>query len=49
MRRALAVARAAVLGLLWFVGYWLGRIVGAACRVVLWFIGAMIRGFKDAW
>lgn len=40
--------RAAVLGLLWFVGYWIGRIVGEACRVILWFVGAAIRGFQDA-
>ena len=49
MRRALAVVRAAVLAALWFVGYWLGRVVGAVCRVVLWFVGAVMRGFRDAW
>lgn len=41
-------ARAAVLGLLYLVCYWLGRIAGAACRLVLWCVAAAVKGFQDA-
>lgn len=47
--RAIGAVRSVVLALLWFVGYWIGRVAGAVARLILWFVGAVVRGFQDAW
>lgn len=48
MKEAALLFRAAVLGVLWGVGYWTGRGIGTACRLLLWFVGAFVRGFRDS-
>lgn len=44
----IAFARAAVLGLLYLLCYWMGRIAGAVCRLILWCAAAAVKGFRDA-